>query len=90
MHNKGCVEAKDIDECIAWLEKQKEQKPAWSEEDEEMLDSVIHIITHVDDLAHEPTFAGPKWTHPYTKELNFLEKLRNRLFEKKTINSYEN
>ena len=24
MHNKGCVDAKDIDECIAWLEKQKE------------------------------------------------------------------
>lgn len=61
---------------------QKEQKPAeWSEEDEAMLDSVIRIITRFDDLAHEPTFAGPKWTHPYTKELNFLEKLRNRLFE---------
>ena len=53
----------------------------WSEEDEAMLDSVIRIITQFDDLAHEPTFAGPKWTHPYTKELNFLEKLRNRLFE---------
>ena len=26
MHNKGCVDKKDIDECIAWLE-QKEQKP---------------------------------------------------------------
>lgn len=50
-------------------------------EDERLLDSVIHIITHFDDLAHEPTFAGPKWTHPYTKELNFLKKLRNRLFE---------
>lgn len=61
---------------------QKEQKPAeWSEEDEAMLDSVIRIITRFDDLAYEPTFAGPKWTHPYTKELNFLEKLRNRLFE---------
>ena len=61
---------------------QKEQKPAeWSEEDEAMLDSVIRIITRFDDLAHEPTYAGPKWTHPYTKELNFLEKLRNRLFE---------
>lgn len=26
MHNKGCVDAKDIDECIAWLEKQKGDK----------------------------------------------------------------
>ena len=58
------------------------QKPAeWSEEDGAILDSVIRIITQFDDLAHEPTFAGPKWTHPYTKELNFLKKLRNRLFE---------
>lgn len=64
-------------DCLAQM------KPAWSEEDEDMLDSAIHIITRFDDLAHEPTFAGPKWTHPYTKELNFLEKLRNRLFEEK-------
>ena len=70
-----------------WLEKNLEYlKPAksaeWSEEDEAMLDSVIRIITQFDDLAHEPTFAGPKWTHPYTKELNFLNGLRNRLFNK--------
>lgn len=59
-----------------------EPKPAeWSEEDEKMLNSVIRLISHFDDLAHEPTYAGPKWTHPYTKELKFLEKLRNRLFE---------
>ena len=74
--------AEKLKEFVAYLEKQKEQKPAErSEEDEKMLDSVIRIITQFDDLAHEPTFAGPKWTHPYTKELNFLEKLRNRLFE---------
>lgn len=45
-------------------------------EDKKMLDSVIRIITHFDDLAHEPTFAGPKWTHPYTKELAWLKSLR--------------
>jgi hypothetical protein len=74
--------ADKLKEFVSYLEKQKEQKPVeWSEEDEKMLDSVIRIITQFDDLAHEPTFAGPKWTHPYTKELNFLEKLRNRLFE---------
>lgn len=52
----------------------QEQKPAeWSEEDEAMLNSVIRIITQFDDLAHEPTFAGPKWTHPYTKEIAWLK-----------------
>ena len=57
--------------------KEKEQKPAeWSEEDEKMLDSVIRLITHFDDLAHEPTYAGPKWTHPYTKEISWLKSLR--------------
>ena len=45
-------------------------------EDEKMLDSVIRIITQFDDLAHEPTFAGPKWTHPYTKELAWLKSFR--------------
>ena len=45
-------------------------------EDERMLDSVIRIITQFDDLAHEPTYAGPKWTHPYTKEIAWLKSLR--------------
>lgn len=54
-----------------------DHKPAeWSEEDEAMLDSVIRIITRFDDLAHEPTFAGPKWTHPYTKEIAWLKSIR--------------
>ena len=69
-----------VDNPMKWMEedeKEREQKPvAWSEEDEKMLDSVIQIITHVDDLAHEPTYAGPKWTHPYTKEIAWLKSLR--------------
>lgn len=61
-----------------WFKEHVYQQPHWksSEEDEKMLDSIIRIITHFDDLAHEPTFAGPKWTHPYTKELNWLKSLR--------------
>ena len=31
----------NLKECLAWLKKQGEQKPAWSEEDEVMLDKVI-------------------------------------------------
>lgn len=78
--NQGTT--KGSEECIDWLKSLKPQSKAeWSEEDGAILDSVIHIITQFDDLAHEPTFAGPKWTHPYTKELNFIKKLRNRLFE---------
>ena len=45
-------------------------------EDERMLNSVIRIITQFDDLAHEPTYAGPKWTHPYTKEIAWLKSIR--------------
>ena len=45
------------------------------EEDKKMLDSVIGIVTRYDDLAYEPTFAGPKWTHPYTKEIAWLKSL---------------
>ena len=52
------------------------QKQEWSEDDKEILDSVIRIITKFDDLAHEPTYAGPKWTHPYTKEIAWLKSLR--------------
>ena len=74
--------ADKLKEFVSYLEKQKDASQEQKQEDEKMLDSVIRIITQFDDLAHEPTFAGPKWTHPYTKELNFLNGLRNRLFNK--------
>lgn len=76
---------KSFNECFDEKEQNQhkaDQKPVeWSKEDKKTLDSVIRIITQFDDLAHEPTYAGPKWTHPYTKELNFLEKLCNGLFK---------
>ena len=37
----------EIEECIAWLEKQGEQKPAWSEEDEIMFRKAIITIDNV-------------------------------------------
>ena len=43
---------------------------------EKMLESITKVITHCDDLAHEPTFADPRWTHPYTKEISWLKSLR--------------
>jgi len=38
-----------ISDCIAWLEKQGEQKPAeWSEEDEDFASSLIDILDEID------------------------------------------
>lgn len=37
-------EDEDRDAALAWLEKQKEQKPAWSEEDKKMLLSIINAF----------------------------------------------
>lgn len=86
-----CAHAKGFREGYLFcIEKQKEQNPAErSEEDEAILDSVIRIITHVDDLAHEPTFAGPKWTHPYTKEITWLKSLRPKPHWKPTEEQME-
>ena len=33
-------------EIVTWLEKQGEQKPAWSEEDKLKMDTLIHVITN--------------------------------------------
>lgn len=68
--------ADKLKEFVYYLEKQKDTSQELEQEDEKMLDSVIRIITQFDDLAHEPTYAGPKWTHPYTKELAWLKSLR--------------
>lgn len=64
-----------LKEFVPCLEKQKDTSQEREQEDKKMLDSVIRIITQFDDLAHEPTFAGPKCTHPYTKELAWLKSL---------------
>ena len=50
----------------------------WSEGDKCMLESITNLMIHFDDLAHDATYAGPKWTHPYTKQINWLKSLRPR------------
>ena len=40
-----CLDDIDWDKCIAWLENQGEQKPAWSEEDKMQLDAAIHLVS---------------------------------------------
>lgn len=37
----------EIEECIAWLEKQGEQNPTWSEEDKDMVDNIFKAIQHL-------------------------------------------
>lgn len=50
MKQQGCFPSKhkeQYDSWIAWLEKQGEQKPEWSEEDEKCLANTIHILEGV-------------------------------------------
>lgn len=72
MHNKGCIDAKDIDECIAWLEKQKEQKPVeWTEltwKDIVELEGIINNV-HYD-------FSAGIGQESFGKEV--LERFRNK------------
>ena len=41
---KGTVRYNELTEAMAWLEKQGEQKPAWSEEDESRFKSCIKVL----------------------------------------------
>ena len=60
------------EECIAYLEKQKEQKPAeWSEEDEEMLEYVIGDVNDAKQL-----FANKEAIDLCDKEIAWLKSLR--------------
>lgn len=59
----------------AWLEKQGEQKPAWSEEDEKMLNNID--IT----LFEEKSIPNVK----YWKFMNWLKSLKERTFTKKDV-----
>jgi hypothetical protein len=40
------AEKENLKKAIAWLEKQGEQKPAWSEEDEKFLSDIIKDLVH--------------------------------------------
>ena len=44
LKNNVVQDIKDLAGAIAWLEKQGKQKPAWSEEDEVMLDEIIDFF----------------------------------------------
>ena len=61
-----------FDDCLAYLEKQKEQKPAeWSEEDERMLSRCIKSIECSKMFAETKAFKEAK-----DKEIDWLKSLR--------------
>ena len=80
-HHASTIE---IDECIAWLEKQGEQKSAWSEEDELMLTSIVNTLKltngaeqmKIDWLKSLKNRVQPHWK-PTEEQLNFLVDLRD-------------
>ena len=61
----------DANSIIAWLEKQSEQNPAeWSEEDEEMFDSLIDYFETMKEGASAPA------QEVYNRKISWLKSLR--------------
>lgn len=61
------------EKCLAWLEKQKEKKPAeWSEEDEQMR------LTCIDIIEHFPIPSGAVVYGPWNDCIDWLKSLRSR------------
>lgn len=70
----GCMAKEDVPAIRAYLEKQKEQKPAeWSEEDEDMLNSIIATC----QLVAQDRDSGPA-RHLLERQEKFLKSLRSR------------
>jgi hypothetical protein len=63
----------EIEECIAWLEKQGEQKPAWSEEDERIRIETIELL----ETANHPNVLHRNGKPlDFTENINWLKSLR--------------
>lgn len=61
------VNAQKFNKWITWLEKQCEQKPTWSEEDEQMIDDIIEAI--------DKQYA----VSDYQEMVNWLKSLKERV-----------
>lgn len=71
-------DAKMCETFLAYLEKQKEQKPAeWSEEDEKIIDTIVSVLgQYIDYKAVSGT--GSEYATPrYSKEIAWLKSLRH-------------
>lgn len=76
----GGLNARPCLNDVRWLknllEKQKEQKPAWSEEDEKMIDTIVSVLgQYIDYKAVSGTGTGYA-TPRYSKEIDWLKSLR--------------
>ena len=70
------VDGIKIADMIAWLEKQGEQKPDWSEEDKKMFVNVIDSITIADCCCDDMYVDAKK---AYKEELDWLKSLKDRI-----------
>jgi len=62
----------DYQRWAAWLEKQGEKKPAWSEEDEEMIDDTIICLK-------KPFPYALDFEQPFIKNIDWLKSLKDRM-----------
>ena len=60
------------EECNEWIEQQKEQKPAWSEEDEKIRQSLLR------DYEYAMQSSGTVWGEDFKKKHNWLKSLPER------------
>lgn len=72
-HCNGGVEYK---KCIDWLNKKGEQKSSWSEEDEDMLKSIIATC----ELAEKDRDSSPA-RHLLEMQINWLKSLKDRIMK---------
>ena len=63
---------------IEQLEKQGEQKPAWSEEDDEMLDSIIEEVRYIGDFPDYPTKEENELYDECLAKVEWLKSLKER------------
>lgn len=73
----SCTNGDDADKKIAWIERQVEQKPAWSEEDEMFVHGLIRGLAAKRDIHRHTTFSSD--CIDITETINWLESLKNRV-----------
>jgi hypothetical protein len=68
----------DWKKCLAWLERQKEQKPSeWSEEDEAMIKSILFVLESYVSQSESASSPSLITSYPtYYKEIDWLKSLR--------------
>ena len=70
-----------LEKAVAYLEKQKEQKPAeWSEEDERILERAIHIIVEYSDIDEKESEIVQNWLKSLRPSWKPSEELLDALY----------